>query len=78
MCRTATSQSRCCKHLGLATHSLKHFSRLLRLATLEPDIVAAIMDGKQLAQLSRTAMLAAPDVPLDWGGQRMALGCARA
>ena len=58
-------------------HSRKHFSRLLRLATLAPDIVTAIMDGKQPAQLSRTAMLAAPDVPIAWGEQRVALGCAR-
>ena len=37
-------------------HSRKHFSRLLRLATLAPDIVAAILDGRQPAQLSRIAL----------------------
>ncbi len=55
-------------------HSRKHFSRLLRLATLAPDIVAAILDGRQPAQLSRTGLLAAPEVPLGWGEQRIALG----
>jgi hypothetical protein len=42
--------------------------RLLRLTCLAPDIVAAILDGRQpkgaaLADLVR-------DVPLDWTGQR--------
>lgn len=55
-------------------HSRKHFSRLLRLATLAPDIVAAILDGRQPAQLSRTGLLAAPEVPLGWREQRVALG----
>lgn len=54
--------------------SRKHVPRLLRLATLAPDIVAAIMDGRQPAQLNRTALLAAQDVPLDWSEQRSALG----
>lgn len=55
-------------------HSRKHFSRLLRLATLAPDIVAAILDGRQPAQLSRAALLVTPEMPLGWGEQRMALG----
>ena len=55
-------------------HSRKHFSRLLRLATLAPDIVAAILDGRQPAQMNRTAMLGAPDVPVAWGEQRVGLG----
>jgi hypothetical protein len=59
-------------------HSRKHFSRLLRLATLPPDIVSAIMDGKQPAQLSRIAMLAEPDLPLGWPEQRVAFGFGRA
>jgi site-specific DNA recombinase len=55
-------------------YSRKHFSRLLRLATLAPDIVAAILDGRQPAQLSRTGLLAAPEVSLEWREQRVALG----
>ena len=55
-------------------HSRKHFSRLLRLATLAPDIVAAIIDGKQPAQLSRRGLLAAGEVSLEWGKQRVGLG----
>ena len=55
-------------------HSRKHFSRLLRLATLAPDIVAAILDGRQPAQLSRIGLLAATDVPIAWAEQRVMLG----
>jgi site-specific DNA recombinase len=57
-------------------HSRKHFSRLLRLATLAPDIVGAILDGRQPAHLSRIALLAAPDVPMAWNEQRVAFGFA--
>jgi site-specific DNA recombinase len=45
-------------------HSRKHFSRLLRLATLAPDIVGAILDGLQPAHFKRIGLLAAPDVPI--------------
>ncbi len=55
-------------------HSRKHLSRLLRLATLAPDIVAAILDGRQPAQLSRIALLEADDLPIGWGEQRQRLG----
>lgn len=55
-------------------HSRKHFSRLLRLATLAPDIVAAILDGRQPAQMSRTALLGAAEVTLGWSEQRVRFG----
>jgi hypothetical protein len=57
-------------------HSRKHFSRLLRLATLAPDIVTAILDGKQPTQLSRSGLLAANDLPDAWGEQRVTYGFA--
>ena len=59
-------------------HSRKHFSRLLRLATLAPDIVGAILDGRQPAHLSRSGLLAAGDLPTAWSEQRTALGLERA
>jgi len=55
-------------------HSRKHLSRLLRLATLAPDIVAAILDGRQPAQLSRIVLLEAADLPIDWIEQRARFG----
>lgn len=54
-------------------HSRKHLSRLLRLATLAPDIVAAILDGKQPVGLGRQRLLAAGDLPVGWREQRVAL-----
>ena len=58
--------------------SRKHFSRLVRLAYLAPDIVAAIVDGRQPVQLTRTMMLATNDIPQRWGEQRAVFGFAPA
>ncbi|OJW61549.1 MAG: hypothetical protein BGO57_12665 [Sphingomonadales bacterium 63-6] len=52
-----------------------HFSRLVRLNYLAPDIVAAIIDGTQPASLDSTTLLKA-NLPLDWGLQRRLLGFA--
>lgn len=50
-----------------------HFSRLVRLNYLAPDIVAAIVDGVQPAALDSARLLKA-NLPLDWGLQRRLLG----
>ena len=44
---------------------------LLRLTLLAPDIVEAILDGRQPAALGLQELLGA--VPADWSGQRQAL-----
>jgi site-specific DNA recombinase len=51
-------------------------SRLIRLAFLAPDILRAIMDGRQPAGLSAAALLqeCRRGLPLDWQQQREALG----
>jgi site-specific DNA recombinase len=49
------------------------FARLIRLNYLAPDIVAAIIDGNQPADLTR-AKLAGCDLPVDWELQRQMLG----
>jgi hypothetical protein len=49
------------------------FSRLIRLNYLAPDILAAITDGRQPAELTR-ARLMKEDLPLDWALQRRQLG----
>ena len=58
-------------------HALKRkpasFSRLVRLNYLAPDIVAAIVDGTQPADLTRRRLLEC-DLPLDWSLQRRLLG----
>jgi site-specific DNA recombinase len=51
-------------------------TRLVRLTFLAPDIVAAILAGKQPAGLTANKLMADTRVPLDWRDQRAALGFA--
>lgn len=51
-------------------------SRLLRLGFLAPDIVAAILDGRQPDDLSTSKLIGMTDLPLDWAEQRQVLGFA--
>jgi site-specific DNA recombinase len=50
-----------------------HFSRILRINYLAPDIQAAIMDGTQPADLTPHRILFSA-LPLDWAQQRHLLG----
>jgi site-specific DNA recombinase len=49
-------------------------TRVVRLAFLAPDIVAAILAGKQPAGLTANNLMADTRLPLDWQQQRAALG----
>jgi len=49
-------------------------TRLVRLTFLAPDIVAAIVAGKQPAGLTANKLMADTRLPLDWRDQRAALG----
>jgi site-specific DNA recombinase len=51
-------------------------ARLIRLNYLAPDIVAAILDGKQPVALTANKLMADTRLPLDWRAQRVALGFA--
>ncbi len=51
-------------------------TRLVRLSFLAPDIVAAILAGKQPAGLTASKLMADTRLPLDWRDQRAALGFA--
>jgi site-specific DNA recombinase len=51
-------------------------TRLVRLTFLAPDIVAAILAGKQPAGLTGNKLMADTRLPLDWRDQRAALGFA--
>jgi site-specific DNA recombinase len=51
-------------------------TRLVRLAFLAPDIVAAILAGKQPARLTANKLMADTRLPLEWREQRVALGFA--
>ncbi len=49
-------------------------TRVLRLAYLAPDIVTAILDGRQPTGLSARHLLSRSRLSLDWTEQRQALG----
>ena len=49
-------------------------ARYARLKTLAPDIVTAIVEGRQPASLSARRLLRLPQLPLGWAEQRVALG----
>ena len=51
-----------------------HFTLLLRLATLAPCIVQAITEGRQPITLNRQRLATISSLPIDWAGQRTALG----
>jgi site-specific DNA recombinase len=53
--------------------SIRHVTRLLKLAYLAPDITEAILEGRQPVELA-LAHLYRIDIPLDWQAQRQALG----
>ena len=55
-----------------------YFTTMLRLATLAPDIVEAIVAGRQPASLTRQRLANVTSLPLDWSAQRAALGFAAA
>lgn len=54
----------------------KYFTLLLRLATLDPGIVQAILEGRQPPSLTRMKLAKITNLPIDWAGQRSALGFA--
>jgi site-specific DNA recombinase len=52
-----------------------YISRLLRLSLLAPDIVTAIVNGKNPPQLTaKKLMRQALELPIDWAEQRPLLG----
>ena len=59
-----------------ASYSDKHLARLARLAYLAPDIVGAILDGKQPRTLTARQLLRAAQVPRAWADQRRMFGFA--
>ena len=49
-------------------------ARLMRLNYLAPDIVVAILNGRQPAGLTARKLMADTRLPLEWSEQRKALG----
>ena len=55
--------------------SANYVYRLLRLSTLAPDIITAIINGKNPPQLTaKKLMRLTPRIPVDWAEQRKLLG----
>ena len=63
-------------HPSVAHYGKRHFWQLLRIGWLAPDIITAIMDGRQPPDLTGRKLLRATNIPLEWAGQRRALGFA--
>jgi site-specific DNA recombinase len=56
--------------------SPSYFTRLVRLSYLAPDIIQAIIDGRQPRHLTPDKLLAHSRLPLSWRDQRTAFGFA--
>jgi site-specific DNA recombinase len=69
--RPSTSFDQLSRALG---YSREHAADLLRLGYLAPDIISAIIDGRQPAELTRTRLMQTPRLPLGWQQQRAVLG----
>lgn len=59
-----------------STSATKHAADLLRVSYLAPEILTAIISGKQPADLTRARLIKMPRMPLGWQDQRAALGFA--
>ena len=56
--------------------SRSYFTRFVRLSYLAPDIIQAILDGRQPRDLTADKLLAHSRLPLTWHEQRRVLGFA--
>jgi hypothetical protein len=55
---------------------LDYYRVLVRISFLAPDVVAAILEGRQPATLTRQRLARLTDLPFEWKLQRRALGFA--
>lgn len=55
-------------------YSKRHLWQLLRISFLAPDIITAIVEGRQPPSLTGRRLLRVTDLPFDWAGQRRVLG----
>ena len=57
-------------------YSRDYFGVLLRIAYMAPDILTAIIGGRQPTQLNRQRLARATNLPIDWDAQRQMFGFA--
>ena len=60
----------------VAYYSKAHRQQLLRLSRLAPEILSAIVEGRQPVTLTGRRLLRAVNLPLNWQQQRELLGFA--
>ena len=58
----------------IADYDKRHLHRLARISWLAPDIITAVLDGRQPIQLTARHLLRCADIPLEWQRQRHFLG----
>ena len=58
----------------ISQYDKRHLHRLARISWLAPDIITAVLDGRQPIQLTARNLLRCADVPLEWQQQRQFLG----
>lgn len=58
----------------VCNYSRKHLHRLVRISWLAPDIISAILDGRQPVQLTARHLTRCAEIPMDWEQQRTFLG----
>lgn len=59
---------------GEASSRDHKLERIARLAFLAPDVVSAILEGRQPPALTTRRLMQLPRIPLEWQSQRKALG----
>ena len=72
--RAEAARQRLLQHAEPNTLIDREDERLARLAFLSPDIVAAILDGRQPSSLTPRRLLKQVNLPLHWNEQKAALG----
>jgi site-specific DNA recombinase len=61
-------------HPSVAHYGKRHAWQLPRIAWLAPDILSAIVEGRQPPQLTGRMLLRSTNIPLDWASQRRVFG----
>ena len=61
---------------ALSEYSRRYLGQLVRISSLAPDIIAAIMDGTQPVDLTGRKLTRTNAIPLDWPSQRKMFGFA--
>jgi site-specific DNA recombinase len=62
------------EHPAVSDYGKRHLWQLLRISWLAPDILSAIVEGRQPASLTGRQLLRATSIPLGWDEQRKFFG----